>query len=64
MCSSFFDIKRPSAMEVNTHVHLQSTVILRMASFSVNTTLSILQHVQHFYLLLVFNSQTVFFRMR
>ena len=33
MCSSFFGVKRTSEMEVNAHVHLQSTVILRMASF-------------------------------
>ena len=33
MCSSFFCVKRTSAMKVNVHVHLQSTVVLRMASF-------------------------------
>ena len=32
MCSSLFGVKRIGAMDVNARVHLQSTVILRMAS--------------------------------
>ena len=36
-----------SALEVNAHVHLQLTVILRMASFQ-STLLFYFEHVQHY----------------
>ena len=54
----FFGVQRASAMEVNAHVHLQSTVILRMASFHQHCFF--FEPVQHYYQLPVFYSRTVF----
>ena len=63
-CSTFVFDKRTSAMEVNAHVHLQSTVILRMASLQSTPHFLFLQHVQHFdqlpFFLTVFPNEVVF----
>ena len=57
-CVAFLSVKRTSALKVNAHVRLQSTVILRMASFQ--STTFFLQHVQRYHPLLVVIFRTVF----
>ena len=55
-CSIFFGVQHASAMDVNAHVHLQSTVILRMASF--HQYRIFFEPVQHYHQIPVFLRQS------